>query len=214
MGLIDKVAGTTGVVTAGTVGLGTAYYGGADTTTDALAIGVPAAAVTFGAGLMAYKNKRWAAEKGLSFAEWTGDKSLKVGEHVGNRVIDEATNLGGRVKTFAKDAWEGRYDQNIKNAASRIADKGEWTADTFLKVKTGDGKLLPNVSLKKKTKGIIFALTAFSAIGAAADESEAMDVGRIDPYMVGPAPRLPSYDDNAGATGDLVFALHKNARAF
>lgn len=214
MGLIDKVSGTVGLAAAGAAGLGTAYYGEADNPSDALAIGVPVAAATFAAGKVAYKNKRWAANKALDVGEWVGDKSLKLGERVGSKTIDDATNVGERVKTFAKDTWEGRYDQNIKNAASRLADKGERIADEYLKIKTGDGKLLPSISLKKKTWGLVGALALFSTGSAMANESEAMDAGYIDPYMVGPAPRLPSYDDNAGATGDLVFALHKNARPF
>lgn len=214
MGLIGKVSGTAGLVAAGTVGLGTAYYGEADNPNDALAIGVPAAAATFAGGVMLYRGKKKVLDAGISAGEWVGDKSLKLGERIGSKVIDDATNVGERAKIFAKDTWEGRYDQNVKNAASRLADKGGRVADNYLKIKTGDGKLLPNISLKKKTWGYIGALALFSTGSAMANESEAMDAGYIDPYMVGPAPRLPSYDDNAGATGDLVFALHKNARPF
>lgn len=214
MGLIGKVSGTAGLVAAGTAGLGTAYYGEADNPSDALAIGVPAAAITFAGGAMLYKGKKKVLDAGISAGEWVGDKSLKLGERVGSKAIDDAANVGERAKNFAKDTWEGRYDQNVKNAASRLADKGERVADKFLKIKTDDGKLLPSISPKKKTWGLIGALALFSTGSAMANESEAMDAGYIDPYMVGPAPRLPSYDDNAGATGDLVFALHKNARPF
>lgn len=54
-----------------------------------------------------------------------------------------------------------------------------------------------------------------AAIGGTKQTAQAIDnarIGQRDPYITRATPRLPSYANNAGATGDLVFALNANRR--
>lgn len=58
-------------------------------------------------------------------------------------------------------------------------------------------------------------LGAGAIIGAARDTVSTFDNARIgarDPQIYRATPRIPAYLDNAGATGDLVFALNANRR--
>lgn len=214
MGLIDKAVGTTGVATSGMIGLGTAYYiGQTDNLQDTAGVTLAVGASAFTIGSAVYAQKKWLGNKALSATEWVGDKALKVGEVAGGKIVDKSISIGERAKTLGKDLWEGKYDKNFKSAGNALLDKGERVANSWVKIKD-EGKLLPSFSPKKKGWAVIGGLALLSTAGAITDEAEARDAGVIDPYMTGPAPTLPSYEDNAGATGDLVFALHKNARAF
>lgn len=46
----------------------------------------------------------------------------------------------------------------------------------------------------------------------AAQTADSIRMGQRDPYITRATPRVPSYANNAGATGDLVFALNANRR--
>ena len=101
------------------------------------------------------------------------------------RYTGMARNLGGKFMDYTPRRW----DYNAK------ADKLTRAGGPKL---TGLGK------------GIIGAGAAVQGVRGAYDALEQSRMGEMDPYVARATPRLPSYANNAGASGDLVFALNAN----
>lgn len=59
---------------------------------------------------------------------------------------------------------------------------------------------------------LIWGAAAVSSIAGVMGEYERIHMGRSDGQVTRLAPRTPYYQNNAGATGDLVFALNANRR--
>lgn len=205
-----------GVVGAGAaIGTGISYFN-AEGPNESLQIG-------FGAGLAAvggiyalgknYKTiGKGTANATVALSGFVGDKGIKAGEYVGGKALDKGEVLGKKVI----DQVQGLRKKDWIGGAKAIGlGLGDWAEEQANKVVTiPEGKNLSNIKLTGKGKMLIGAIALADFIQGAANQSETIAMGATTPYIEGPTPRLPSYADNAGATGDLVFALHKNKRPF
>lgn len=66
--------------------------------------------------------------------------------------------------------------------------------------------------LKPLGWGMAGAGIAIKGTMGAVNEADRIHRGAVDNYVTSATPRIPSYANNAGATGDLVFALNNNRR--
>lgn len=121
------------------------------------------------------------------------NESSMVGR-IGNRVLDPVNRYtgiaGGIMRNFAdyeprREMFDERKGKMVKKGGFKIKPLG-WGV-------IGAGAL---IGTAKET---------YSAVTN-------IRMGERDPYITRATPRIPSYVDNAGATGDLVFALNANRR--
>lgn len=134
-----------------------------------------------------------------------------VGRVTGDWLADE----GERITRLGKKAADG-VKRNVTISSTKAAGKA--TANVLeemaSKVVTMPNDDLNKIRLTKPASIAMGGIALASMVQGGFNRAETIAMGEMDPYMVGPAPRIPSYEDNAGATGDLVFALHKNKRAY
>ena len=81
-------------------------------------------------------------------------------------------------------------------------------------LKDAKGKALRKEGFKMKFlgKALFTGGALMTGTKKAIEKSEGIRMGQMDPYITRAAPRIPMHQDNAGATGDLVFALNANRR--
>lgn len=174
--------------------------------TGALAIPAAGAAVgaVYGTGRMAVK----AATSGVARKAGAGILSGIGG--IGSAIYSGATGsilpgqgIGSRVVSSMANPV-GRYAGAAKNTLSKFA--------TF----TEKNHLMPNAKSGFKLTGLGATVIAGGAIVGAVkrgvDTSNTIRQGQRDGMVHTATPRTPSYANNAGATGDLAFALHANRR--
>jgi hypothetical protein len=208
-----KTVGGIGMV--GAAGLGTAYFGahGSEESVNLGLAGAGVAAAT-GIGFSLFGDKL--AEKfisgGHSLANWIGDKSIKYGEKLGDDLLVKGGIIGDRIQDFAERAKAGEFNDKVQRVGRGTYNVAGRYANKFISIP--EGKNLTDAKLSGLSKILIGGIAAASIVQGAANQAEAIAMGQASPFMEGPTPRLPSYADNAGATGDLVFALHKNKRAY
>lgn len=109
----------------------------------------------------------------------------------------------------------------LLNPASRYLGTLDWVTNNFVSFEPRRqvfdekrNKMVSKGGFKMKWLGW-GVLGAGAMIGAARDVKDVQDsyrIGQRDPYITRATPRIPTYVDNAGATGDLVFALNANRR--
>lgn len=78
--------------------------------------------------------------------------------------------------------------------------------------KTGAIRRGRPLRIKPLGHGILFGAAAIGGLNRARQTFETSRMGEVDRYITRATPRMPSYYDNAGASGDLVFALNQNRR--
>jgi hypothetical protein len=61
-------------------------------------------------------------------------------------------------------------------------------------------------------KTVLWGASAIAGAAGAFNEMNKAHMGQMDGQITRPTPRVPAYDLNAGASGDLVFALNANRR--
>lgn len=95
----------------------------------------------------------------------------------------------------------------FKNLIDYKPSKKAWNKKTG-EIETTNSKM----SLSKWGYGLVFAGGIAQGAGKAINTFDSSRMGTMDGYVTNATPRVPSYQDNAGATGDLVFALNANRR--
>jgi hypothetical protein len=112
-------------------------------------------------------------------------------------------NMPGRVAAAAKNI------NNVDEDASAFV-RGAQRVENVLKVGS-EATLKPLAKTLINGRSVVVGAAAISGLTAGWQEYNKAHMGQIDPYMTKPTARTP-YLDNAGATGDLVFAMNANRR--
>ncbi len=111
--------------------------------------------------------------------------------------------------------------QRNLSAYQRFADNFVSYDPTRYRVNQKTGRLIKDRPLKLTPlgKGVIGAGAIAGGIGGSAAAYETSRMGERDPYITRATPRIPqpqqqapAFMNNAGATGDLVFAMNANRR--
>ena len=144
-----------------------------------------------------------------------GAAGLAAGKILGTAA---KTAIGGPGFTGGAMAQAGNL---ILNPVQRHARAFSNVADSLFKY-TPKREIFDAASGKMKTTGglkitpwgwgLLGAGAAVHSARGALAEADRIRMGTVDPYITRATPRPPSYYDNAGATGDLVFALNANRR--
>ena len=138
-----------------------------------------------------------------------GAKSAVSG--VANWLAGEGEKIVYLGKQIGKGAKAVATKENYEAAKKGTINTAEkWTK----RVVTMPDDDFSKIRLTKTASVVAGGIALATMVQGGMNRAEEITMGEMDPYMVGPTPRIPSYEDNAGATGDLVFALHKNKRAF
>ena len=189
-------------------------------------------------GLLSYVGKAL-GKAALGTASFTFDALGAAADGMATKIVLPAADLGGRaaIKTakgavkagryMAEDALAGANSKNrginvLSNTAElgyRLAGKfGTYTRDVHTLDSAGNVKIKSGgLKATKLEAGVLLGAGALGGmhdvVGTYMDDR----VGPIDPNKVTATPKIEKEEyhrgvDNAGATGDLVFALHNNRR--
>lgn len=101
--------------------------------------------------------------------------------------------------------------------AVTAAEKYGTTASGFVSklVKPNNGKIINELMPYKLSKlgvGMVAGTGLISGTKEAFNDFNQHRMGQMDPMIYRATPRTPSYANNGGATGDLVFAMNRNRR--
>ncbi len=172
---------------------------------------------------------------GLGAAKLVGSAANSAAIGVGNVAIGASRLFGGAAvgtaKAVGRSVWNSLdYTDGIRNpivaTGKNIGRASKFLGDHFVdyeKGKTVYNKATgefetkgPNMNLTKLGKGVAFGLPAIASLGEAYRSYINSRVGSIDTKKVtatpdyNPVQYQVEHPDFAGATGDLVFALHRN----
>ena len=192
----------------------------------------------FGALIGAAGAVAWSGTK--TAAKAVGSTTYEVGKTVASDVgtaayyggkaafKGAATVAGGAAKGTAylvKDAYAARNEEGARNVVGQFINHGkalaksmgDWekSKDVYNPI-TGEVKHTDaHFQLSKFGKAAFFGPALAAVAVGAAQKYEDNRVGPIDSNVVTATPnyappKTPSYANNCGATGDLVFALHNN----
>lgn len=161
------------------------------------------AAAGAGAGLIAgglAVNPGLVAGAALGLAEGAGAVGLGVAEGTGALAIGLGKGLT-KIGAYGAQKYAG-IGAGVGKGVNRFLLK--------------DDLKNPNNLLGKKLSGLgATAVVGSALIGGAREafnEFNTSHMGQRDGMITRATPRTPSYMDNAGATGDLVFAMNRNRR--
>lgn len=134
-----------------------------------------------------------AAIRGLKGPEFQGRTKLgKFAAGAGNRLLNPTARYAGTINKMAENFVSYTPKREVYSPRK--------------------GRMVTEGGFKMKPLGW-GVLGIGAAIGSARDVNQTMEAGRrgqVDPYITRATPSLPSYANNAGASGDLVFALNAN----
>ena len=136
---------------------------------------------------------------------------------VGKASIIGAEAIGGAAWSGAKTAYRSAGPiagaGNVLGGAA-VGKYGSTMAGIGKKLVTEDLRE-SNILKHKATKlgaGLIVGASVIGGMRGAFDELNAKRMGQMDTKTQRATPQVPAYDQNAGATGDLVFAMNANRR--
>jgi len=109
-----------------------------------------------------------------------------------------------------------RYANAINNLSGHFVDVNTAT-ETIARVKkknviTGKRSKVGGVKVKPLGHAAIALGATIEGLSKAKDTLERSRMGTMDGHITRATPRIPSYQLNSGATGDLVFALNANRK--
>ncbi len=150
-----------------------------------------------------------AAGAGIAGVGYAVAKNLDTIGAAGDAVVKGAGALG-------KQAVLGpSLLHNTANATAKLAEKMFKFTPTTEVFDAAKNQMVKKQMSFKPTKlgwGILGVGAAVGSIKGAYSEMSRRKMGQMDPYVARATPRVPSYANNAGASGDLVFALNANKR--
>lgn len=139
-----------------------------------------------------------------------------------DKVGSAAIGIGKEVAGFAKGTVDMLNESNPwKNPIGKIVNTAKNTSRKLVDYKPNTRIWNPTKKIMESKGGLKLTGLGWGAIGVAGiaegawkakETFEASRMGQMDPYITTATPRIPSYQDNAGASGDLVFALNANRR--
>lgn len=167
------------------------------------------------AGAMIGGSAMWAAPAAAGFAArgalkgsyaigdamWNKGKSLLTSTSVESQAGKLAGTVGGNL---AKGV--------LGLAAHAPVLNGILNPGNLVKEAADASKGLAGLEFTKLGKAYIGVGAAAGMINDAWQADKQIRMGQMDTNLRRPSPRVPDYSNNAGATGDLVFAMHKNRR--
>lgn len=164
-----------------------------------------AGAAAYGVGAGIVKNSDKILQGTVTSGKWIG-QSLWRG--ISGPGFDESTRMG---------YWGNKILNPVARHATAVGNIAKHFAEYEPKRQVYDPKRERLVTkggfkLKPLGWGVIGLGAAIGGARSAMDTSDRIRMGQVDPYITRPTPQLPSYANNAGATGDLVFALNANRR--
>lgn len=178
----DKDQAVTGAAAGGLIGAGTLP-----------AIGFAGGATVAGASAL------WDKGKG----------PMKAARGIGSGIQGMGTGIGAlAAKNTSMFNPLGSYTGMARNLGNNFASYTpsfmDYNAKTEKFTKKG------GIKLTGLGKGIIGAGALVKGVRGGFDQLENSRMGQMSPHVSRATPRLPSYADNGGATGDLVFAMNAN----
>ena len=205
------VTGVTGAVGIGAATLGGSFAGatvasnmpGANISQGAAiggALGFGIGVVGTAASMAVAANPKGAIGLAGSAIEGIGGAGLLAAEKIGDAGLWTAGKVGGMAQVVAPVA------------AARIMNRGFGVASKLVKpVEDGKFNLLGH---KASALGVAAyaGASVVNGVRGAWDDFNRNRMGTHDGQIRRAAPRTPSYSNNAGATGDLVFAMNANRR--
>ena len=139
-----------------------------------------------------------------------------------DKVGSAAFGVGRGLIGFGKGAVDMLNSSSPwKNPLGQIANMTQKAASKLVKYEpktrvwnAAKGAMEEKGGLKLSGWGKMASGVIAAADGAwkAKEAFETSRMGQVDPYITTATPRIPSYKDDAGASGDLVFALNANRR--
>lgn len=143
--------------------------------------------------------------------------AMSVAKGIGKASIGGAEAIGGAAwKTGAatyKAAGKMSGPANVLGGTA-IGKYGSTMAGLGKKLVTEDLRE-SNILKHKATKlgaGLIIGASVIGGMSGAFDELNTKRMGQMDTMIHKATPQTPAYQQNAGATGDLVFAMNANRR--
>ena len=147
----------------------------------------------------------------------TASVAVGAAKGIGKASIARAEAIGGAVWSGARTAYKKTGAiAGAGNAlgGAAIGKYGSTIAGIGRKLVTEDLRD-SNVLKHKATKlgaGLIVGASVIGGMRGAFDELNTKRMGQMDTRVQRATPQIPAYDQNAGATGDLVFAMNANRR--
>lgn len=149
------------------------------------------------------------AKSTLNIGTALGDGMLNVGKSLVNNFSKEAVgakalSTGASIGGFGFKALGAVSASPLLNGVFNPMNMVKRTADVT--------KGIGGVQLSALGKTVVGIGTLADTIHSTWNAEKKVRMGQIDPNITRATPNIPSYMDNAGATGDLVFAMNRNRR--
>lgn len=201
------------------------YYGSISNTSPTIADGavagaavgaaaLPAAGLAVAAGWGVVNNLDKIGEAAFATARgasWLGKGALRASNFTG-------PFAGGNAASRFANTVSSNFMNPVGSIANKFAkaSKGlithtpraqSWNAEKGIMESKGGG-----MKLSTWGKAAVAGVGLYSGVMKAMDTFEQSRMGMMDSFVATNTPQIPSYKDDAGATGDLVFALNANRR--
>ena len=191
---------------------GAAAVGAAAGTVGLPLMGAAAGVATTGAmGLARNADNIAQGVGGAAGAAIRGTGHLAAGAVRGVNIPGGSTRIGQAAAGYGSAAlsptrrWAGALDR-LSESVVELNPRGTRVN------RAGETVRAKRVRTKPLGHGILLGAGIIGGIGAARRQFEVSRMGAVDPYMTTATPQLPRMHDDAGASGDLVFALNQNRR--
>lgn len=157
------------------------------------------------AGAIAYAPAKTAkaaygAAKGLGKASILGAEAVGGAAWKGAEAAYDAAKAMGGAGNILGGAAIGKYGSTMAGIGRKLVTE-DLRESNILKHKA-----------TKLGAGLIIGASVVGGVRGAFDELNTKRMGQMDSRTQRATPQVPMYDQNAGATGDLVFAMNANRR--
>lgn len=202
IGTSTLLGGVSGFVGGAALGANTPIQDGS---TTSIIGGITGTALGLGAGVMATNPLQTASvltKAGLGI----GNAAFSVGMGIG-----KGATMGAGVLGYGTAKYLGPL---VANAGQREIAKLNAIGNLGSKLieRAPFEKSLVGAKATWAGKGLFAAASFAGGVHEAFDDFNRKHTGYNDGTLVRATPQMPSYANNAGATGDLVFALNRNRR--
>lgn len=128
----------------------------------------------------------------------------KTGNKLGSKMQDKAANIYKHDKAIGFNVGQA-IEKDLKGHINQVTNLA---GSMFQK----SDKNLLGVKLSKRGALVAGGLALASGSKQASNKFNETTMGTRDPQVTSFSPRIPAYQNNGGATGDLVFALNQNRK--
>lgn len=151
---------------------------------------------------------------GLPAAGVIGGAAFNLGKAAINGAANAAPYVGAAAKSVTGVAAGGAMAVGGVMGASALGVVNALgdSMISYKPTKLNSTGRLSDIKFSGLGKGLIGAGMLATGVKNAASEYQKIKMGQKDNYVTRATPRMPAYNNNAGATGDLVFALNNLRR--